>query len=68
MSANQKTKTYTQMSKELDAIIEWFESDKVNLEEAIDKYEEATRLLKLMEEYLNKAENKIKKIEMNFGG
>lgn len=68
MSAPKKSQSYQQMHDELDKLIEWFESDGVNLDEAIEKYEAARQLLKRMEDYLNTAENKIKKIELNFGG
>jgi len=62
-----KTKTYTQLSQELASIIEWFESDEVDLDSAIDKYDEATKLIAQMEKYLKTAENKIKKITADLG-
>lgn len=68
MAAPNKNQSYQQMHDELESLISWFESDKVNLDEALEKYEAAMRLLKRMEDYLNTAENKIKKIELNFGG
>lgn len=55
-------KTYRQMSNELDEILLWFESDNVDLDEAIAKYELATQLIAQMEDYLKTAENKIRKI------
>jgi len=58
----EKTKTYAQLSQELARIIEWFEGDQVDLDSAIDKYDEATKLIAQMEKYLKTAENKIKKI------
>ncbi len=57
-----QTKTYTQLNDELADIIAWFESDDVELEKAITKYEQAMKLIALMEKYLNTAENKITKI------
>ena len=62
-----QTRTYQQMADELNALIEWFESDKVNLDDAVEKYEQAMRLLKDMEGYLLAAENKVKKIALRFG-
>lgn len=56
------------MQDELSKLIEWFESDETNLDEAVEKYELAMQLLKQMEHHLNTAENKVKKIELNFGG
>jgi exodeoxyribonuclease VII small subunit len=40
----------------------WFESGDTDIDEAVKKYEEATKLLDEMEKYLKTAENKIKKI------
>ncbi len=57
---------YQKMSAELSAIIEWFESDKVNLDEAIVKYEQALTLIAEIENYLKTAENKVKKITTKF--
>ena len=59
---------YQKLSAELAAVIEWFESDKVNLDEAIVKYEQALVLIAEIEKYLKTAENKIKKITAKFGG
>jgi len=58
----EKTKNYEQLQAELADIMAWFESDEVNLDSAVAKYEEATRIIKQMEKYLAVAENKIKKI------
>lgn len=54
------------MAQELAALIEWFESDRVNLDDAVTKYEQAMNLLKEMEDYLKTAENKVKKISAKF--
>jgi exodeoxyribonuclease VII small subunit len=66
MSAKSKPKDYQQMAQELADLINWFESDDVNLDEAIVKYEQAIELLGQMENYLKTAENKIKKITAKF--
>jgi exodeoxyribonuclease VII small subunit len=58
-------KTYQQLSNQLAELLGWFESDKVNLDEAIVKYQQALKLLDQMENYLKTAENKIKKISAN---
>lgn len=60
-----KVKTYSQMSSELAELIAWFESDQVDLDAAITKYEEVVKLIGQMEKYLKVAENKIKKIAAN---
>jgi exodeoxyribonuclease VII small subunit len=67
MAKSKQTKTYQQMADELNALIEWFESDQVNLDEAVDKYEQAMSLLKNMEDFLKSAENKVTKIALQFG-
>jgi exodeoxyribonuclease VII small subunit len=60
---NSKTsKSYRQMATELDQIMQWFESGDIDIDEAINKYEEARKLIVEMEIYLKTAENKIKKI------
>jgi exodeoxyribonuclease VII small subunit len=64
--AAQKPKTYQQMAQDLAGLIEWFESDQVNLDEAVVKYEQAMLLLEKMEAYLKTAENKVNKIKAKF--
>jgi len=55
-------KNYRTMSQELEDILLWFESEDVDLDQAVSKYEEATRLIGQMEKYLKTAQNKIHKI------
>lgn len=64
--ATSKPKTYQQLAEELNRLIEWFESDQLNLDEAVDKYEQAMELLQEMENHLKTAENKVKKIAVKF--
>ena len=64
--AKKSVKTYIQLSDELTGILEWFEKENLDLDKAVKKYEEATKLLADMENYLKKAENKIKKISARF--
>lgn len=63
--ANQKT-TYKQMAGELDALMAWFDSDQVDLDEAVKKYEQAVKLIEQMQTYLKTAENKVVKISAKF--
>jgi exodeoxyribonuclease VII small subunit len=56
------SKSYRQMSEELDEILLWFESGDPDLDEAVQKYEQARKLLEQMEQYLKTAQNKIRKI------
>ncbi|MGH7157160.1 MAG: exodeoxyribonuclease VII small subunit [Candidatus Saccharimonadales bacterium] len=66
MANSKKAKTYQQMADDLASLVDWFESDQVNLDEAVRKYEQAMRLLDEMEDYLKSAQNKIKKIAVKF--
>lgn len=60
--ADKSSKSYRQMSEDLAELMAWFESEHVDLDEAVVKYEQAVKLLDEMEKYLKTAENKIKKI------
>lgn len=62
----EKKRDYQALSAELAAIIEWFESDRINLDEAVVKYEQAQKLIAEIETYLKSAENKVKKISAKF--
>jgi exodeoxyribonuclease VII small subunit len=66
MAQKKPANTYQQLSDELNKLIEWFESDQLNLDEAVDKYEQAMELLQKMEDHLKTAENKVKKIAVKF--
>jgi exodeoxyribonuclease VII small subunit len=66
MAEKKPANTYQQLSDELNRLIEWFESDQLNLDEAVDKYEQAMELLQKMENHLKTAENKVKKIAVKF--
>jgi exodeoxyribonuclease VII small subunit len=55
-------KTYAQLSAELNEIMEWFEGEEVDLDEALAKYQQAAKLIEQMEKQLKTAANKIKKL------
>lgn len=57
-----KLKNYKQLSSELAELLAWFESEQVDLDEAVAKYEQAVKLIEQMQHYLKTAENKVKKI------
>jgi len=50
------------MLAELQAIIDWFEGESVDLEEAVKKYELAGKLADELEKYLKTAQNKIRQV------
>ena len=66
MSAKKPTKSYQDMQSQLNEILDWFEGSEINLDEAVDKYEQAMKLIEEMETYLKSAQNKIKKIAVKF--
>lgn len=49
--------------QELQNIVEWFEQEEIDLEEGIKKFEEGSKLVKELKEYLDKVENKIKELK-----
>jgi exodeoxyribonuclease VII small subunit len=55
-------KTTTELQVELDTIIAWFDSDQVDIDEAVRKYEQGLKLVEELQARLKTAENKIKKI------
>ena len=57
-----KTKTYAQLRAELDALLESFNTDDIDVDEAMVAYEKAVKLQAEIQDYLKKAENKIKKL------
>lgn len=59
-------KTYRQLSEELSTVLDWFDSQEADLDEALAKYQQAMELIKQMEAYLKTATNKIRKISANF--
>lgn len=60
-----KEKSTTQLQAELDELIVWFESDKVDLDEAVTKYKRGTELIAELEKRLKTAENTITKLAKN---
>lgn len=66
MAKKTSSKTYLQLSDELAGLIEWFEGESVNLDEAAAKYEQAVEIITQMEDYLKTTQNKIKKITAKF--
>ncbi len=57
---------YKKLQGELDAILVWFESDEVELDQAIAKYERGMEITKELEKYLKTAENKIEIVKKKF--
>ena len=53
--------------KELEAIIEWFEREDVDLEEGLKKFERGLQLAKGCKERLKEVENRVTEIKARFG-
>jgi exodeoxyribonuclease VII small subunit len=68
MSKTPKTLKFEQAMERLDAIVEAMESGEIGIEESISKYEEAMRLAAHCRQILDKAEQRIKKIQLDAAG
>ncbi|MCX6727976.1 MAG: exodeoxyribonuclease VII small subunit [Candidatus Saccharibacteria bacterium] len=63
MTATKKDqKTFSERKEELNTALAWFEGDNIDIDEAIVRYKHAIKLVTELEEYLEKAENEIKKL------
>lgn len=61
-----KTETIAEKLEKLEALLEWFESGEITVEESIKKYEEALILSKQLEDALEKAKNQVEVIKKKF--
>ena len=52
--------------KQLEAIVEWFESDDVDIDEALQKYEEGLKLVNDLQKDMKSAKNKFTKLQKSF--
>ncbi|MEK7472140.1 MAG: exodeoxyribonuclease VII small subunit [Patescibacteria group bacterium] len=57
-----REKTYTELKDELDALLDWFESSDVDVDEALVKYDQAAKLITELEKKLADAELVVKKL------
>jgi exodeoxyribonuclease VII small subunit len=62
MPSKQK-RTIAVVEAELQAIVDWFASDDMQLEQATEQYEQAVRLLAELKELLSSVKNVITKLE-----
>lgn len=65
MSVAKKT-TVAEKMEQLDALLAWFESEEITVEEALVKYEEALELSQQLEEQLKAAKNQVEVIKKKF--
>ncbi len=54
-----KQKTYSDLRRELEEILAWFEGEDVDVDQAITKHAEAEELIKQLEAFLKDAKLKI---------
>ena len=52
--------------KELEAITTWFESDEIDLDQALAKFERGMKLAAALRQHLSQTENRIEKIRQQF--
>lgn len=62
-----KIKSFEENLEELETIVKELESGNVNLDDAINKYSEAMKLVKLCEEKIKNAEELVTKIVKDSG-
>lgn len=53
---------YQETKSELDQILVWFESEDINIEEAILKYQKAEKLIDKLQKYLDDAKARVEVI------
>ncbi len=68
MAKKEAQLSYQEIAAELDALVAWFQSEDVDLNEAISKYERGIDLVAQLEERIATAENKIEKLQQRFDG
>ncbi|MDX1766208.1 MAG: exodeoxyribonuclease VII small subunit [Candidatus Saccharimonadales bacterium] len=65
-SKKAKEFNYGNTMKALEDLLEQIDSDELDVDAAISKFEEGMKLVKQLEDYLNKAENRIETIKKKF--
>lgn len=65
MSAANLT-TVSEKLEKLEALLAWFESEEITVEEALTKYEEALELSRELETQLKNAKNQVEIIKKKF--
>jgi exodeoxyribonuclease VII small subunit len=58
-----KKRTYRELKTELDDLMSWFEHGDIDVDEALQKHAEATKLLAELEAYLEQTEQKITQVK-----
>jgi exodeoxyribonuclease VII small subunit len=66
MSDSKKANEFSKQFAELEKIVEWFDSDKIDLDEALIKFERGMELAEALKTKLEKVENKVSTIKAKF--
>lgn len=59
--------SYKEMAEQLESIIVELQDGNLDIDKALEEFNNATKLIKKMENYLAGAENKINKIKSSLG-
>lgn len=62
MSKTNKKLSIKQQMAELDQFLKWFEGEDFEIEQALEKYQQAEKLVKQLEESLAEQKNRIQKL------
>ncbi len=61
-----KKTDFKQQLEELEQIVEWFESEEVDIDQALEKFERGMELASNLEKQLSEMENKVQEITQKF--
>lgn len=64
--STEKSSTVADKIEKLEALLAWFESEEITVEQSLKKYEEALKLSQELEKDLKEAKNKVEVIKQNF--
>lgn len=63
---SEKKASIQEKMKQLETIVEWFESDDVDIDEALQRYEEGLKLIDELQKDMKTAKNKFTKLQKSF--
>jgi exonuclease VII small subunit len=66
MAAKPTKKNYQDLETELQDILNWFEGDTFDVDEAVRKYRRGLELITELETYLGTAENNVRELKAKF--
>ena len=64
--ATKKSSSYQELSAELDDVMAQLQADDIDIEVAVKAYERGMTIVRELEKQLKTAENKVKKIKLQF--